>query len=640
MVGWNGSVEADFAYYEIYVFDHNVTEIVDAHVPFKASPDQAEPFSSYIGTRDDNLFEVNKYQGRKLVNGDEYWVAVVVYDTLYNFDADVVCFGPVSPVKDIVPRLEIPGSYPAEMEMFVGDRLALRVNVTNPLEDDYIFRWYLKGRLDGKYQSYKYQLSLGKALKFNITVELVGDDDLIYDSFTWNVTVVEPVKEKTSAWDTVRSNAVPTVIGLLVVLFVIILVVLLVILRKKRRRRKEEEEEGFAVPRHILPEGQRAAEDEAGPVTDIDLAGDSAHGRETVGYDAAAAAPGEAGAGGSDGPVIAKDMLDSGADPGTLALPPHEEEFSEDRKKELGDIFAPLEKPKRRVALLPSGEKKSTRMVRRKIRRRKVKALPPHEGEGEGDIGAEGAVASDVAGEDLTQAEGTEEPLTDDEAGTEMPSAGEGDLTELDLSDTDEPTTEERDELDLEATEETVVDQVEGTEVEGTDLSDAAEIATSLEETALEAEISETPTEEMGEEEARPEVLEGGVEELDLSDEKEEEMADETAQPDEALELQLQEIAQQYESIQQQALAVRDELTRTEDPEEQQALIEKYNNFEQQVGALQQQANALQTQNQTAEAGPVTVQCYSCETLLTVEDAQRPITIICPSCGAESMLES
>jgi len=135
-------------------------------------------------------------------------------------------------------------------------------------------------------------------------------------------------------------------------------------------------------------------------------------------------------------------------------------------------------------------------------------------------------------------------------------------------------------------------------------------------------------------------VIAGEEEELDLSDEEEAEMAGETSQPAQDLESQLQEIAQQYELVQQQALAVREELSRTEDPKEQQVLIEKYNEFEQVVGALQQQANALQAQNHAAEAGPVTVQCYSCETLLTVEDTTRPIAIICPSCGAESMLQS
>jgi len=620
MVGWNGSEEADFAYYEIYVFDHDVTEIVDAHIPFKASPDQAEPFSSYIGTRDDNLFEVNKYQGRKLVNGDEYWVAVVVYDTLYNYDANVVCFGPVSPVKDIVPRLEIPGSFPAEMEKFVGDRLALRVNVTNPLEDGYVFRWYLKGRLDGKYQSYKYQVPLDKALKFNITVELVGDDEVVYDSFTWNITVVEPVKEITTAWDTVRSNAVPTVIGLLVILFVIILLVLLMILRKKRRRRKEEEEEGFAVPRHILPEGQGAVEGEAGPVTDIDLAGDPLYGRETIHSHSAVAPPGEVGGGSQDEP--AGDMVDSGAASGKLALPPHkeDEDISEDRKKELGDLFAPIEKPKRRVARLPSGEKKSTRVVRRKIKRKKVKALPPHEGED--DVEDESGTASEEAAGEMMAVEGAEDLQTDGEVGTKMPSADEVDLTELDLSGEGDLT-----ELDISS---------EGADL--TEESPAGEQEDKEETVAEAAEVTEPEEEVPGE--TRSEVIAGEEEELDLSDEEEAEMAGETSQPAQDLESQLQEIAQQYELVQQQALAVREELSRTEDPKEQQVLIEKYNEFEQVVGALQQQANALQAQNHAAEAGPVTVQCYSCETLLTVEDTTRPIAIICPSCGAESMLQS
>ena len=644
MVGWNGSEEADFAYYEIYVFDRNVTELLDEHIPFKASPDQSEPFSSYIGTRDDNLFEVDKYQGRKLVNGDEYWVAVVVYDTLYNFDANVICFGPVSPVKNIVPRLEIPGSFPAEMEMFVGDTLRIKVNVTDPLEDYYTFRWSRKGRVDGKFTDDDYRIPLDKAVDFNITVELVGDDDLIYDSFTWNITVVEPPKETTSAWDTVKSNAVPTVVGLLVILFVIILLVLLMVLRKKRRRRKEEEEEGFAVPRHILPEDHAGgAEGEAGPVKDIDLTADSLYGRETVDSHAAAAAPGEVGAGTPDEPVMTGDMLDSGVDPGMLALPPHEggEDLTEDGKKDLEDIFAPLDRPRKRVALLPSGERKSTRMVRRKIRRKKVKALPPHEGEG--IVEGEGDTAGEEADGDIIPGEVTEAPHVDDEVGKEMALANEGDLTELDTSGEDADLTEKIAEQGREYTEETAAELAEGTEPEETELADAPEIASSLEGTAPEAEMSDTPTEEIVPGETRSEVIEGEKEELDLSDEKEAETAGETAQPDQDPESRLQEIAQQYELVQQQALAVREELSRTEDPGEQQALIEKYNEFEQQVGALQQQANALQAQNvgaEAADAGPITVQCYSCETLLTVEDTNRPIAIICPSCGAESMLES
>ena len=332
-----------------------------------------------------------------------------------------------------------------------------------------------------------------------------------------------------------------------------------------------------------------------------------------------------------------------------LALPPHEggEDLTEGRKKELGDIFAPLERPKRRVALLPSGERKSTRMIRRKIRRKKVKALPPHESEG--DVEGEGDTAGEEAAGEIIPGEGTEDLHVDNEVGKEMPSADEGDRIELDISGDGDQT-----ELDIssegvnlaeesvgpeqEDTEETAAELAEGTEPEETDLADAAEMATSLEGTAPEAEISETPTEEIVPGETQSEVIEGEGEELGLSDEKEAETAGETAQPDQDTESQLQEIAQQYELVQQQALAVREELSRTEDPKEQQALIEKYNEFEQQVGALQQQANVLQAQ--AAEAGPVTVQCYSCETLLTVEDTQRPITIICPSCGAESMLES
>jgi len=55
------------------------------------------------------------------------------------------------------------------------------------------------------------------------------------------------------------------------------------------------------------------------------------------------------------------------------------------------------------------------------------------------------------------------------------------------------------------------------------------------------------------------------------------------------------------------------------------------------VADLQAKATQLQT---PATPEPVTVQCYNCQTLLTIVDTTRPLMIACPNCSAESLLES
>ena len=101
--------------------------------------------------------------------------------------------------------------------------------------------------------------------------------------------------------------------------------------------------------------------------------------------------------------------------------------------------------------------------------------------------------------------------------------------------------------------------------------------------------------------------------------------------------VQLQLIAQQYEEITAEAAAVREKLGGIEDEQEKQAMIAQYAALEATVADLQAKATQLQT---PATPEPVTVQCYNCQTLLTIVDTTRPLMIACPNCSAESLQES
>ena len=536
IVEWNESAEADFAYYQVFVFERDIAEILPTHVPLKLFQDQTSP--TQVILPDETKFEFDQCKNKDLENGEEYWVAVVVYDTIGNHDRFVKCYGPAIPLKNIFPSLEIPDSYPSDIVMMLNDKLILSVNITDPLDDEYYIYWYVNGIRKNSFKDEdRFIQDISKAVNFNVSVELAGEDGTVFDSHTWNITVSEPKEEPVSTWDNVKSNSTSLAIGLIVI-FIAILIVLMIIIRKKRKQRIEEE---LVVPIHIVADdferfGMRGTL-EGDPSVDVKT--------ETLSGVSASEE------GGDQPSLKEQEQIGSGTGPEMLALPPGKEDFEGEEKKkgdggpEMDEIFAPLDgDKKKKIKALPSGKKTVSRKVKRKVRRKKA--------------GSAGAEEKEL----LQLPPGKEDKAESEEIAEETPAS-------------DEP-------------------------IEGMEESEPGEKAP--EETASGSEIEVQSTEEADSQ-------------LDL-------------------------IAREYQDIQGKALEIRDRIAKTEEPEEKQVLIGEYQELEKKVIELQQAAEILQKEEEAEVAAPVTVQCYSCDALLTVEDSARPVQITCPTCGAESILEA
>ena len=565
IVEWNKSEEADFAYYQVYVFERNTTEIT-MHIPVKVYQDQPQP--TQIGMRDETSFEVDQSQNKILVSGKDYWVAVVVYDSLGNYERFVKCYGPVVPLKNIFPSLEIPESYPSDMVVPLNDKLSLSVNITDPLDDEYYIRWYVNGIIKKLYANKKtYRQATTGAVDFNVTVELVGEDGTVYDSHTWNVTITEQEEEPGPNWvEKMKSNSPSIAIGLIVI-FIAILIILMIIIRKKRKRRKEDE---LVIPKHIVTDD---FERFGMKPTDSSVGDSLAGGPKTVIFGPVPTPVSrkvrKKRKGMKEPGATEQELMGQGTEPERLALPPHKETpgieggKTDGGKQEMDDIFAPLEGETKKSGTLPSGKKIVSRKVKRKVRRKKVGSAGMEEKE----------LLQLPPGKEVATEEGKDVVSKEDEKREMAESTGMPEETPASDEPKDGAEGSEPDEKPPEVTAE-----VPGTEIPATEDAQSR---------------------------------------LDI-------------------------IVEQYQQIQGQALRIRDRIAKTEDPEEKQVLVLEYQVLEKQVTELQQQADLLQKEGeQEAKAmGPVTVQCYSCDALLTVEDTARPVQIACPTCGAESILEA
>ena len=596
-VQWNQSGEADFAYYEIFVFDHKVGEIKPIHIPFKVYPELVD--GSQLLKRSDTYAEVDRCQGKILSGGMGYYVAVVVYDLLGNYDKYVECYGPVKAEKNIFPSLEIPDKYPPDITIIRDEKLSLSVNVTNPLDDDYEINWYLNGLMDRTQHNDRYRKTITKAGLFNITVNLGNEDGDVYDSYTWNITVREPEKQLPPTF--MEENATSLIFGVIGLILVLIIALGLVVFRKKKREKKEVE---MAVPRHITADGEggtlgRVADEEM-PVQPME--GQAAVLVTTESLDSEDPAAGT---------VMATPGLVSGAGEGILALPPHEKGGDEQERtgeKALGldGLFASLEGTSEKAAVAPSGKKTVPRRVKRKVRARKPKALPEAGVAGDallrlppGDPGKSGEGEPDAANAE-------EKIFSDGEAGEKDEEEKMGEEVEDGITEENAETAVEAKSPDAGQTEQVTESREAEVPAEPATESREAEVPA---EPATESHEEAVPTEQIAEPAA--EVV-----------------------PDLAAQLQL--IAQQYEAITAEAAAVRTKIAVTGDEQEKQLMIAHYAALEAQVAELQAAANQLQA----PATAPVTVQCYNCQTLLTIVDATRPLMIACPSCSAESLLES
>ncbi len=565
-VEWNQSEEADFAYYEIFVFDRRVGEIKQLHTPFVVYPERVD--GSQLLERGETYAEVDKYQGKTLKDDTGYYVAIVIYDLLGNFNNKVEFYGPVMAKKNIFPSLEIPGMYPPDLSIYKDEKLILSINVTNPLDDDYDINWYLNGLMDRSQHSDRYRKTITKTGTFNITVHLENDDGDVHDSYTWTVKVREPEKEVPPTF--LEERGASLIFGVIALIIICIIALGLIIFRKKKRKDKEEE---MAVPRHIIVDGEEASE---GGTMEGESPVPPTVGTTDVRVTTESLAP----EGSAVGSEPESPGLESGVTEKILALPPHEEGGDEAGK---------------------SVKKTVARRVRRKVRKRKAKALPEAAGK-EGELLALPPGDTSVLGAEDQETADSEEKI----AAEESP----GEKIE----------TEAAEAPDIEVPEETAetVNEPESTPSEQTEQATEAP-----EETVRTEELTETPEEAVSTEAA----AETAVEES----------------PDAAAELQV--IAQQYEAITAEAAAVREKLAGIQDEQEKQAVIAQYAALEAQVADLQAKAAHLQVpaaaqlQAPPAAAEPVTVQCYSCQSLLTIEDTTRPLMIACPTCGAESLLE-
>jgi uncharacterized membrane protein YiaA len=585
-VQWNQSMEADFAYYEIFVFDHKAPEIKTLHIPFKVYPERAD--GSHLVMREETSAEVNKYQGKNLNDNTGYYVAVVVYDLLGNYNKDVVSFGPVKPEKNIFPSLEIPGKYPPKIEIMVNEKVTLSINVTNPLDDDYNINWLLNGLADRTQHSDKYRKTITRTGTFNITVILVNDDGDVHDSYSWTLTVKEPEKEVPPTF--MEENAASLIFGVIGLILIMIIAMGLVVFRKKKRKDKEEE---MAVPRHIVADGEEGTagsimegESPISPMEEsaaVQVSTESLDSKDPTG--------------GTDKEF---QSLESGAR--VLALPPHEE--GGDESEVSGEKDKELEGAAKKTVIKRSGKKKVARQVKRKVRKRKPKALPASGGKDE-ELLQLPAGDQSVPGEGDTEVTDSKEKNVEDEvAGEKIEGETAGEEVQEGIP------------------EETMETAMEPESPE----SETPENATEAPETEVQTEtVTESPDESL--------LTDKVVEDLPVDESTSE--AEPEVVSDVAVQLQL--IAQQYEAITAEAAAVREKLGGIEDEQEKQAMIAQYAALEATVADLQAKATQLQT---PATPEPVTVQCYNCQTLLTIVDTTRPLMIACPNCSAESLLES
>jgi len=622
---WNESMEADFAYYEIFVFDRKVGEIKPMHIPFKVYPELVD--GSHLVLRSETSAEVDMYQGKLLNEVTGYYLAVVVYDLLGNYNKEVECYGPVKAEKNIFPSLEIPGKYPPDMTIMLNEKLALAINVTNPLDDDYSVNWYLNGLMDRSQHSDRYRKTITRPGLFNITVNLVNDDEDIHDSYTWNITVREPEKEVPPTF--MEKNATSLIFGVIGLILIIILALGLIVFRKKKRKDKEEE---MAVPRHIITDGE---EDTLGRIKEGESPAPPMEETATVQITTESLAPEDsAGGAGTISPG-----LESGAGEGILALPPHEKggdepEASGEKEQELDSLFAPLEDDGKKAATAASGKKKVARRVKRKVVKRKPKALMKASGAEEellqlppGDTSKTDEAVPEAA--DSESDEKVEEVPLAAQLEEETPELVAETVLEPEspVSEQTEPVTETIEEtVPAEQVTETIEETVPAEQVTEAieETIPAEQVTEAIEETVPAEQVTETieetvPTEQTVESQEQPVIEEQAVE----------------AVPD--VTVQLQAIAQQYEVITAEATALREKLSGIEDEQEKQAMIAQYAALEGQVAALQAKANQLQA---PPSPEPVTVQCYNCQTLLTIVDTTRPLMIACPNCSAESLLES
>ncbi len=603
IVEWNASLEADFNYYMLYVFERNVSEILDIHNnnAFVAYPEQDGEQGKRIVMRDDTYFEVDEYQKKGLKPGRKYWVAVLVFDTLGNVDRSVTCFGPVIPEKNIFPSLVIPDEIAGDLEINVSETLRIEVEVYDPLGDDYSIKWYWMGIQDRSSKDKRwYAISQEKPREGNITVKLLSEDGDEYDIYTWNVSF-KVVKDDTTS-DV--GGTIVMVLGMAVLAILVIAILLFLVFRKKRKDDLPDDEE-LAVPRHILTDRPPDA-----------------------------FAPGTA-PGGPPGmaPVVTEESLITGPD-----------EIPEAATGETRVV------------------KKPVKTVRKRVRKRKAKALPKG-GDDEVKALPPASVPESTGeeGEEDVKEEGTEDLPQGEEKEAEAKTPGEGDMIEA-----GEAAEGEEEGAEEEVTGgETAAEEPTGEEAEGDgsidDILRSAEEVAGMGGGAGTGEETGDTEDEAVKPEAAVEVADGPGEEAEIGEpaadfapEATEETSPEPAAvqqpalPEEDVQARLAQIAQQYDDIQQQAMAVRDKIALSEDPAEKEALLLEYQEFEQQVVELQQRANAIQAgpaQQQAAPPEPqapppVTVQCYNCNMYLTVQDAQRPLRIICPTCGAESILEA
>lgn len=640
VVEWNASLDPDFGYYELYVFDRNVKQIQPMHTPFTAYPEQ-DP-GTRIMLKSETCFEVDRYQGKSMKTGGRYWVAVVIYDLRSNVNLSINCFGPVTPLLNIFPSLIIPYDIPEDIVVNVSVSYQIEVDVDDPLGDNYVIKWYriINGKelLDRRMKSIRYIVPTDKAGNFKVTVKLFSEDDVEFDNHTWNVTVRKVGGESEDIM-----GGTDVIIYVVVIMVVSLMVILLVIILKSRRKKDgSEDDDDIAVPRHIIP--------------------------------------------GSPPGYLPSAMGSPGGPPGPPAAPGPEPVVTEESLAPAAgseDAGTPAE-----------GMSPKKKIVKRTVRKKKVKAIP---GGRDDEVKALPPAATDTIAVEDDGAEG-------DEAGTEEKDSGDMTSVraeEAEEGKEPEPGTAgdeavESGDIGGEAGEEAREEAGEGAaEIPpgGVPAEGELEIDAMGEAGAVTAEVPEQAAETVGpgvtvEDGAEPETEEdpagfapAGDESLDdllrdvegveaameapgKPDVEDEPMAESpapavedqgaAAEPmvEQFPQADIADIQQQYEAILREAAAVRKRLTAARDPAEQQSLLVKYQDLEKQVASLQQQANAIQGEQvqPTAEQPPaptetpvapepVTVQCYSCNMYLTVQDPQRPVRIICPTCGAESILE-